>query len=59
MVSKHLVDNYLRKTVMNAKLSNLSELTNILSVKSFFFQRVSSLTQCLSSDNRKVGNFST
>jgi len=23
MVSKHLVDNYLRKTVMNAKLSNL------------------------------------
>lgn len=28
MVSKHLVDNYLRKTVMNAKLSNLSELTN-------------------------------
>lgn len=34
MVSKHLVDNYLRKTVMNAKLSNLSELANILSVKS-------------------------
>ena len=34
MVSKHLVDNYLRKTVMNAKLSNMSELANILSVKS-------------------------
>ena len=34
MVSKHLVDNYLRETVMNAKLSNLSELANILSVKS-------------------------
>ena len=33
MVSKHLVDNYLRKTVMNAKLSNLSELANILSAE--------------------------
>lgn len=34
MVSKHLVDNYLRKTVMNVKLSILSDLANILSVKS-------------------------
>ena len=29
MVSKHLVDNYLRKTVMNAKLSNLSEFPKL------------------------------
>ena len=34
MESIHLVDNNSRKTVMNANLSNLSELANILSVKS-------------------------
>ena len=34
MVSKHLGINSLKETVMNAKLSNLSELANILSVKS-------------------------
>ena len=34
MVPKHLGINSLKETVMNAKLSNLSELANILSVKS-------------------------
>ena len=34
MVSKHLGINSLKSSVINAKLSNLSELANILSVKS-------------------------
>lgn len=32
MVSKHLINN-LKKTFISAKLSNLSELANILSIK--------------------------
>ena len=34
MVHKHLGINFLKETVMNTKLSKLSELANILSVKS-------------------------
>lgn len=34
IVSNPLADNYLRKTLVKTKLSNLSELANILSVKS-------------------------